>query len=77
MSKIDLNNPKVLRNFLRNQMEEGKGKFKVKEKVTVFEFGEGAGEMVVPEDVLEAFELKKEKKAEEAAKKTAKKTAKK
>jgi len=67
MSKIDLNNPKVLGNYLRTLVKEGKGKFKTKEKVLVMELDRG-GEIVVPDDIREEFEEAKKEVAKETPK---------
>lgn len=50
MSSINLSNPKVLKNYLLCQAQEGKGKFSVKEKVVIFVNNEGL-ETIVPDDV--------------------------
>jgi len=65
MSSINLGDTQVLKNFVKNQIKELKGKIVEKEKVLVFVDTAG-NEFVVPDDIREEVEIKIEKKKQEA-----------
>ena len=56
MSSIDLSNPKVLRNYLLTQMQEGKGKLLYREKVLIFKDNAG-NEVVAPAEFVQDLEV--------------------
>jgi hypothetical protein len=58
MSSIDLSNPKVLRNYLLAQIQEGRGNFHIRERVLVFRDVNG-NEVVVPEEYAKDFDVVK------------------
>lgn len=75
MSSIDMQNPKVLKNFLTNQAKEGKGTFFVKEKVICFRNKEGLEFIVpdeVPQEIVDKYLGKKEEVKEETEEKSEK-----
>ena len=56
MSSIDLSNQKVLRNYLKTQMNEEKGELVYREKVLIFRDNAG-NEMVAPDDFVKDLEI--------------------
>lgn len=73
MSGIDLNNPKVLQNFIRTQVTEGKGEYEVREEVVIFK-SENGSEFIVPGDLGEETMAKIKTKAKKVKKEDTKKT---
>lgn len=63
MSKVNLGNPKVLQNFIKNQIKEGKGKYEVRKEVKIF-IDDSGSEFVVPVELEVAAEKAEQKQLE-------------
>lgn len=57
MSGINLQDPQVLKNYIKSQILEGKGEYVVKENVLVFKGNDG-NQFIVPDDLKSEMDVK-------------------
>ena len=57
MSSIDLSNPKVLKNYIKSQVNEERGDFEYRDDVLIFVDNDG-NQFVAPEDIKDEIKIK-------------------